>query len=71
MSIVKMKRIRLIALEEDKSALLAGLLHAGCVEVSEPTRRLEDEAWSALLRRDTSGLAETRARQTEIGRAHV
>ena len=69
MSIVKMKRIRLIALEEDKSALLAGLLHAGCVEVSEPTRRLEDEAWAALLRRDTSDLAEARVRQGELRQA--
>ena len=29
MSIVKMKRIRLIALESDKEALLSGLLHGG------------------------------------------
>ena len=36
MSIVKMKRIRLIALAEDRDALLSSLLHVGCVEISEP-----------------------------------
>ena len=47
MSIVKMKRIRLIALESDKEALLSGLLHGGCVEVNEPV--LDEEAQAALL----------------------
>ena len=36
MSIVKMKRLRLIALARDRDELLSSLLHAGCVEVSEP-----------------------------------
>ena len=36
MAIVKMKRIRLIAMAEDKDALMGALLHAGCVELSEP-----------------------------------
>ena len=38
MSIVKMKRIRLIALAKDKDALLSSLLHVGCVELKEPTQ---------------------------------
>ena len=69
MSIVKMKHLRLIALEEDKSALLAGLLHVGCVEISEPSHLLEDEDWAGLLHRDTSRLPETRAWQTELKQA--
>ena len=48
MSIVKMKRVRLIALAEDRDALLAGLLHAGCLEVREPTDALNDPEMAAL-----------------------
>ena len=62
MSIVKMKRVRLIALAEDRDALLAGLLHAGCLEVREPTDALSDPEMAALLRRDTSGAADARVR---------
>ncbi len=46
MSIVKMQRLRLIALAQDRDALLDRLLHAGCVELSEPTSYLADEDWA-------------------------
>ncbi len=62
MSIVKMKRVRLIALAEDRDALLAGLLHAGCLEVREPTDALNDPEMAALLKRDTSVAADARVR---------
>ena len=61
MAIVKMKKLRAAALARRREELLAGLLHLGCVEISEPD--LTDPSWSALLRRETSALAETR---TEI-----
>ena len=64
MSIVKMKRVRLIALENDKEALLSGLLHGGCVEVNEPI--LGEEEQAALLRRSPSALAEAKGRQSEL-----
>ena len=64
MSIVKMKRIRLIALESDKEALLSGLLHGGCVEVNEPV--LDEASQAALLRRSPSAIAEARGRQSEL-----
>ena len=69
MSIVKMKRIRLIALAEDRDALLASLLHAGCVEVNEPTETLADEGYAALLRRDTSALSQAKGQMTELKQA--
>ena len=51
MSIVKMKRIRLIALAEERdallSSLLSSLLHVGCVEISEPSEYLADEDYAA------------------------
>lgn len=65
MSIVKMKRLRLIALARDRDGLMAGLLHAGCVEISEP----EEPADTVRLRRDTGGLAAARTDMTELTRA--
>jgi len=69
MSIVKMKRLRLIALARDRDALLSSLLHVGCVELREPTEYLADEAYTALLHQEGSSLAEARAGLTEMQRA--
>jgi len=69
MAITKMKRLRLIAMRQDRDALLKSLLHAGCVEISEPEAYLEDEAWSALLKRGGGDLSEAKARQTELKQA--
>ena len=66
MAIVKMKKLRVMALAECREDLLGGLQHLGCVEISEPN--LSDPAWSALLRRGSSSLAPTR---TEIAAAHT
>ena len=64
-----MKRLRLIAMNQDRDALLKSLLHAGCVEISEPEAYLEDEAWSALLQRGDGDPGEARALQTELKQA--
>ena len=69
MSIVKMKRIRLIALAKDREALLSSLLHVGCVELREPTEYLADDAWSSLLHREGSAAAEAKAQLTELQHA--
>ena len=60
MSIVKMKRIRLIALAGERDALLSSLLHVGCVEISEPTDYAADEDQATLLHRDTTDLAKVK-----------
>ena len=52
MAIVKMKKLRAMALSGRREELLAGLLRLGCVEISEPN--LADPAWAALVRRETS-----------------
>ena len=69
MSIVKMKRIRLIALAEDREKLMSSLLHVGCLEVKEPAELLADGDYAALLHRDTSDLAHAKAQLTELERA--
>ena len=61
MSIVKMKRLRMIGLSEERTALVEQLLRLGCVEVTEPEDKLTDPEWTALVRRDTSDLAEAKA----------
>ena len=58
MSIVKMKRIRLIALSQDRDALLSSLLHVGCVEISEPEEIPQGSDGNPLLHRDTAGVAQ-------------
>ena len=59
-----MKKLRVIAMADRREELLKGLLHLGCLEISEPDEKLSDPAWSALLQRETSGLSVTKA---EIG----
>ncbi len=66
MAIVKMKRLRVLALEGDREAILARLLHVGCVEISEPQEQLSDPAWTDLLRRGESTLADQRQRLTQV-----
>ncbi len=61
MSIVKMKRLRLVGMSSDREELLQQLQHLGCVEISEPTEKLNDPEWAALLTRpEDSRLAEIR-----------
>ena len=69
MAIVKMKKLRVMAMADSRDALLRELLRLGCVEISEPAGKLSDPAWAALLRRDTSTLAETKNEQGEANAA--
>ena len=54
MAIVKMKKLRVIAMAGQRGDLLEGLLRLGCVEISEPDGK--EQEWSALLRRGQSRL---------------
>ncbi|MCI9481003.1 MAG: V-type ATP synthase subunit I [Oscillibacter sp.] len=67
MAIVKMKKLRVLAMANRREELLDQLLRLGCVEISEPDGKLADPAWSALLRRETSALAEAKS---ELARAN-
>ena len=60
MAIVKMKKLRVMAMADSRDRLLRALLRLGCVEIREPDSRLADPAWAELLRRETSRLAETK-----------
>lgn len=52
MAIVKMKRLRLLAMHTEREELLQRLQTLGCVEVDEPEIDLSDPDWSALARPD-------------------
>ena len=74
MAIVTMKRLRLLAMGEDREALLDDLQRLGCVEVSKPTLDGREESGAAeLLSRltppDTQALSQAQTRRQEAERA--
>ena len=66
MAIVKMKKLRVMAMAGCREELLNGLQQMGCVEVSEPEQKLNDPEWAALVQRDTSTLIEVRNQITDV-----
>ncbi|MEA5144066.1 MAG: V-type ATP synthase subunit I [Oscillibacter sp.] len=66
MSIAKMKQIHLIALQRDRDALMAKLLHVGCLEVNEPTAIISDSAWTEFLHREGAQTAQRKAELSEL-----
>lgn len=69
MAIVKMKRLRVMAMASDRDELMKRLRHLGCVEISAPDDRLADPQWAALLQKGTSSLMETKSRMTDVNEA--
>ena len=66
MAIVKMKKLRVVALSSQREQLLRQLLRLGCVEVRQPEELLSDPHWAALLHREDSGLLTVRNRLAEV-----
>ena len=71
MAIVKMKRLRLLAMHTEREELLRRLQTLGCVEVDEPEIDLSDPDWSALARPDGAGLARARDESARLNGALV
>lgn len=71
MSIVKMKKLRVIGMAAERDELLKALQHIGCVEVDEPTDKVDRPEWAALTRVDDTSLADTKARINELKAALV
>jgi len=69
MAIVKMKRLRLMAMTADREELLNLIQHMGCVEVGEPSHPQDDPTWSALTRPVDDGLLTFREEQSAAERA--
>ena len=62
MAIVKMKRFRLIGLEQERNALLRLLQRMGCVELTATEQQLNDPEWSALLQREVTSAGDIKTR---------
>ena len=56
MAIVKMKRLRLLALRPEREKLLRALQSLGCVEVREPAVDLSAPEWEGLAKPGPEGL---------------
>ena len=69
MAIVKMKKLRVVAMAEERDDLLRMLLRLGCVEISESADLLDDPAWSALLHQSASPLLDTRGAIADVNTA--
>ena len=69
MSIVKMKRLRLIGMQDQRADMLRQLQHLGCVEIDEPGDRSGDPDWAALTRPDTGALNRARDARTSVENA--
>ena len=66
MSIVKMKRLRLIGMRDEREAMLRLLQHMGCVEIDEPGDKRDDPAWASLARPDTEALDRAREARSSV-----
>ena len=66
MSIVKMRRLRLIGMQAERGALLKLLQHMGCVEIDEPPQAKDDPVWASLTRPDGEGLNRSRDQRDRL-----
>jgi V/A-type H+-transporting ATPase subunit I len=66
MSIEKMKKLRIIALRQQRDDLMRQLMRLGCVQVHEPTEMLSDPDVAAILRPERAGLAAARTELNQL-----
>ncbi len=64
MAIVKMRRLRLIAVKSQREELIRELMLMGCVEISQPENRPEDDELTGILSKESAGWLE---RKGELG----
>lgn len=69
MAIVKMKKLRLLALRSERDELLKELMLLGCVEISEPAAALADEEIASVFRKSAGPTAEVKSEVSGIGQA--
>lgn len=60
MAIVKMKHLRLAAMQSDREALLRLLQGMGCLEIEEPSVDWSDPEWAGLKSPDSGALSAAR-----------
>lgn len=66
MAIVKMKKLQLMVVRQQKDELLRDLMLLGCVEVTDPDVFLEDEETASFLQHESGNLTDVRADQARL-----
>lgn len=69
MAIVKMKRLRLVAMDGDREELLRLFQRMGCVEIDAPSLDGDDPAWAELTRPQSGALSVARERSAHVEKA--
>ena len=69
MAILKMKKLRLIAVRSNKEELLRELIRHGCVEISELEGELHGTDIEALVHRESSDVASLKSRHSTLTHA--
>ena len=69
MAIVKMKRLRLAAMKQDREELLELLQRMGCVEIDEPSPDTDAPCFAALKRPEVDGLSAAREQHNAAEKA--
>ncbi len=69
MAIEKMKRLRMVAMADDREELLRRLQHMGCVEIIQPEADPDDPLWASLTRPEAGGLAAAHEEKNQAERA--
>ncbi|MGM9614640.1 MAG: V-type ATP synthase subunit I [Oscillospiraceae bacterium] len=69
MSIVKMKKLRIVVLRQQRDELMQALMRLGCVQVTEPEGMLSDPDAAALLMPERANLPRLRTEQSELNAA--
>ncbi len=66
MSIVKMKKLRAIALRDQLDGMTQALVRLGCVQVKAPEGMLQDPEVAAMLRPERAGVSEARTQLSQL-----
>lgn len=69
MSIVKMKKLRLIGFEDDKKQLLKRLQRLGCVEITAQENKLVDPDWADMVVMSASSAPERKLELQQVNAA--
>ena len=69
MAILKMKKLRLLAVRSGRDELLQELIRYGCVEFSELAPEIQGSEIESLVRRESSDIASLKSRHTSLTRA--
>lgn len=66
MAIVKMKKLQLMVVRQQKDELLRDLMLLGCVEVTDPDAFFADEETASVLHHESGNLVEARSDQARL-----